>query len=572
MYVERIEGTVKGAVSATLGQRTLIVGPNGSGKSRLVNTLELALLGYASDVVGRAEVRKEAELVSLAAGNELIARAVLSDGRVCEWGTKKTKTGAKRAEHVKAVQAEFPVTAVRDALTGSVETARKWLLQRIAATVSRSDVTKYLPSDDAEKLYAAKAKWAQGSEVDVLLAVYESAKTEKRSKSAQLTGTTKSIATLAEGLAPEPTEAQLTAAKQGAEDAMTAYREAVEANARAGVAPAQLDPAHLERAYNRVVELAGLLEIASREAEGAKTALTALGGPLSESARQIHDLRARVIELTEQQAAFGAHACLACEQPYPAQQATRRAAQLGELNRNMTNREAATVTVEATAEGEQKIRAAFDRAVAEYHTVKASHDAYSAPDAGLAEAVNAAAMGVRAANDQHAALQRVAEGWRSVRSLKQEEREAKRAIVALEELIEGCKAAVEGILKSATNAFIAKVQAYLPTSDTFTLELSDGEREVCRFGFVRDGELHTALSGAEWARLTLALACATASNDEHVLHIFVPEDRAFDAVTLRGVLEALSFAPGQVIIATTTHPAGGLPEGWTLVETGFTAN
>ena len=29
-----------------------------------------------------------------------------------------------------------------------------------------------------------------------------------------------------------------------------------------------------------------------------------------------------------------------------------------------------------------------------------------------------------------------------------------------------------------------------------------------QFGFTRDGALHTALSGAEWARLTLALAAS----------------------------------------------------------------
>lgn len=570
MYVERVEGNVKGKVNAELGRLTLIVGPNGSGKSRLINTLELALLGYASDVVGRAEVRKEAELVALGGGAGVNAKATLNDGRVCAWETEKTKIGAKRAQHIKSVSAQFPVSEIRDALTGSVDTARKWLLQRIAATVSRSDVTRYLLSDETLALYEAKAKWALGSEVDVLLAVYESAKTEKRTKSAQLTTTGKSIATLADGLPPEPTEAQLDAGKQAADVAMTAYREAVEANARASVAPTRQDPRIADALYARAVELAGLVEKAAREREGAHVALTALGGPLDASARTVHDLRVHVIDLCEMQAHAGAGACLSCEQPYLAAHAAQRAATLAQRNAAMTSREAAAVALEACADGERKLREAFDRAAADYTHAKASAAAYVPPDASLAEAVNAAAMGLRAANEANAAIQRTTEGWKSVRSLKQEEREAKKAIETLEELIEGCKSAVDGILKSATRAFVAKVQSFLPATDAFDLVLTDGERDVCRFGFVRRGELHTALSGAEWARLTLALACAAADEAPDVLRVFVPEDRAFDAATLRDVLLALANAPGQVIIATTTRPAGRLPKGWTLIETGFT--
>jgi hypothetical protein len=431
-------------------------------------------------------------------------------------------------------------------------------------------VTRYLLSDEAAALYETKAKWVQGSEVDVLLAVYESAKSEKRAKSTQLTATGKSIATLADGLAPEPTAAQLSAAKQAADNAMTAYREAVEANARASVAPPSIDPQVLDQLYARAVELAGLVEKSTREREGAQVALTALGGPLDASARTVHDLRVRVIELCETQAHAGAGACLACEQPYPAPHAAQRAATLAQRNAAMTSREAAAVALEATVEGERKVREAFDRTVAEYNATKAAVGTPTTPDASLADAVNTAAAALRTANEANAAIQRVAEGWKSVRSLKQEEREAKKAIETLEELIEGCKSAVDGILKSATAAFIAKVQSFLPATDAFDLVLTDGERDVCRFGFVRNGNLHTALSGAEWARLTLALACAASDEAPDVLRVFVPEDRAFDAATLRDVLLALSNAPGQVIIATTIKPAGRLPKGWTLIETGST--
>jgi hypothetical protein len=127
--------------------------------------------------------------------------------------------------------------------------------------------------------------------------------------------------------------------------------------------------------------------------------------------------------------------------------------------------------------------------------------------------------------------------------------------------------ALGSLLRSAREEFVKKVQSFLPTEDQFDLVLNEGDKEVCRFGFVRDANLHTALSGAEWARLTLALACASTKPEKDSLIVFVPEERAFDPETLRAVLIALTNAPGQVIITTPVKPSGKLPKGWTLVET-----
>jgi hypothetical protein len=113
-------------------------------------------------------------------------------------------------------------------------------------------------------------------------------------------------------------------------------------------------------------------------------------------------------------------------------------------------------------------------------------------------------------------------------------------------------------------SFIKRVQQFLPESDEFSLTLSEGEREVARFGFVRNGRLHTALSGAEWARLTLALAAATV--DRKCLNIITPEDRAFDPATLTQVLLALSTSPEQIIICSAVEPLT-IPAEWTVIRT-----
>ena len=82
LYVAHVRGTVKGGVDTALAPKTLIVGPNGAGKSRVVNAIELAVSGYASDVVGRPQMRSGSDLIALAPdGEPLHAVATLSDER-----------------------------------------------------------------------------------------------------------------------------------------------------------------------------------------------------------------------------------------------------------------------------------------------------------------------------------------------------------------------------------------------------------------------------------------------------------------------------------------------------------
>jgi hypothetical protein len=85
-------------------------------------------------------------------------------------------------------------------------------------------------------------------------------------------------------------------------------------------------------------------------------------------------------------------------------------------------------------------------------------------------------------------------------------------------------------------------------------------------GFRRGKTLHTALSGAEWARLTLALGCATFKADATVLAIFTPEERAFDPETLAAVMNALSNAPGQVILQSPHSPSNTYRPEWRVVD------
>lgn len=557
MHVTKIRGTVKGKVEAELGPKTIIVGPNGSGKTRIQNTLELALLGYATDVVGRAEMRKESDLITLAYGDDLIAEATLSDGRVSTWSTKRTKTGAKKADHVRAVNAYFPVQDVRGALTGSVETARKWLLQRIASAVTRADVTRYLTGDSVDR-YERKAKMLQGDEVTILVTILESARSEKRSKTTELNALDKTIAALSADLGVEPTASQIAEAQEAYNEAVRFYENIVK---QSSLAAQKRDP--------EVVKAEALAVISQRDAvqseyDGLAPYVQQFGGPLTVQEDTLRYIRFSLSEVADIHVKHGVNTCLLCENGQPFDPAAR-SSQLTEANKDAALREKLHTKMSELAVSIATLTYKAEGLVAEYQQVMAEPD-FMQGGTSVEEARTAMSEASTRLHNLHNAGKR----HEDVRAQRLAERQLKRDIRDAEELTEGCVEAVGALLKTATQDFIKKVQSFLPTEDNFDLVLNDDDKEVCRFGFVREGVLHTALSGAEWARLTLALACAANKPSADTLLVFTPEERAFDPQTLRAVLVALSDAPGQVVICSPVKPAGKLPKGWTMVETAST--
>ena len=154
--------------------------------------------------------------------------------------------------------------------------------------------------------------------------------------------------------------------------------------------------------------------------------------------------------------------------------------------------------------------------------------------------------------------------WQNVRGTRDQVRRTEAIASQLNDLSESCSEVVSMLLTSAAKNFEAAVQQHLPAEDKFCLMLTDKKKDVCRLGFLREGALHTALSGAEWARLTLALGCATYKQTASTLAIFIPEERAFDPDTLANVMKALENAPGQVILQSPNAPKPGSYPAWTI--------
>ena len=144
-YVKRIDSNIKRGCNVALGPKTLIVGPNGAGKSTIVNAVELALTGRASDVAGRATLAKDQELATLIriGDAEGVATAVLDDGSGADWALKP---GSKSVHSGGDYSNAFPLRDVRDNLTGSPETARKWLLSHVARGLEWTGVLAPIPT------------------------------------------------------------------------------------------------------------------------------------------------------------------------------------------------------------------------------------------------------------------------------------------------------------------------------------------------------------------------------------------------------------------------------------------
>jgi hypothetical protein len=203
--------------------------------------------------------------------------------------------------------------------------------------------------------------------------------------------------------------------------------------------------------------------------------------------------------------------------------------------------------------------------------LEAQNAAAEEHNAGIGtEAVDLAALKAEldAADAALTDLKVVADAWASARKAEATATEAEEAAEAWKGFKTACEDAVAIVLNQALSAFVARVQSFLPEGDTFDLRLTDGDREVVAFGLVRDGHLHTALSGAEWARVMAAMA--EACTEAGQFGVLIPEERAFDAETLAEVMGAFNAVTHQVVLASPVLPAY-VPAGWTVVERGGAA-
>lgn len=581
-YVTHVESNVKGGVNCVLGPRTLVVGEMGAGKSAIVNAIELALSGRVSDVVGRAEVAKEAELLALAPGRKgpLTATVKLSDGATASFSLGAGRS--KKSEHTVPASIDpafvFPLRAVREAVLGGPDTTRKFFLSLVAGGVKEADVlariTPALHARFKQALVPSKAN----SAVDKLLDALEEAGAQQRQANATVKATEEAAAQAAQGLPPLPTEEQLKTAKDALAAAQAELERVLTTRARAEQARNAQDNLSVQREHITQVEA----ELASK-----RVTLAAANARLQELNVAMANVQAPA-PLTEVQRAAAAlmldmgvrantvdivpcHAC-GCSLPAGAAQDRARAASARLEERTKQSRERNTLEERIqrgnAVVGELTMRVGqLEQDLDRTTSFMKAAGAAVVNDGLPADAMGTSRAAVATAEAALKQLEQAHASYSAVQRARESALDAKLNAESWEKLIEECKRTVKELLDAGIGGFVAKVQARVPAGYTFDLRLREGAREVCQHGFVRDGVLHTALSGAEWAIEQAAIASVVAETwaKEGQVFVVVPEDRGLSPKALGTVLAAFASCPAQVIIATPTRPVS-LPEGWTMID------
>ncbi len=540
--IQSVKSNLKGGVDAKLGKLTLIVGRNASGKSSIIQAVELALSGAASDVAGRALMAAGAELQMLTPPDESKLWAeVVSDIAGVE--PSRFEAIAGKTPKRTGPEARFPLREVRAALLGSVETARKALLGWAGGS-GWEHARSCIPTDLHPSLDALGNATGQD-----LAASIEEAKRRGRECAAEAKREEAAVARGAQGAVPltaaarKALEAGLAAARQN--EAALAFEGARSALAGAGES--------FKEAAGRQAD-ARLREQRARAAQGsAETAPRALEAAL---------------EVAEALAAEDATECAICGSTVPRGTFATRAARAREAAKTLPRAGAAAAELRDAQADLAMANRDVDRLGQEIDRLKATL-ATAPPEVVQPPKESAALLEAHLRADDRAAM-----AWGEISQARARASAATRKEREWKDIAQGLAKAMGDEVERAKADFEGRVQRWMPEGMRFGVDLQDGDREVLRVGLrggvIAEGSVRAALSGAEWATVTAALALAIAKDGD----VIVPEERAFDPDTLAEVLRAFEEAARQpdapkvqIIVASPVPPAGE-PREWTVIHTG----
>lgn len=554
IYFTRVWGNAKGGCSVTLGPRTIITGANGAGKSRVVNTLELAASGFASDIVGRPQVKRGIDLLTLAPeGEGLEARAETNTGVACSLDIGRAGEGKGKApDHTPlyGITVTYPIRESVEALRGDVKKARDFVLSATPLKVTRKGIKKHLAEElhDLFDIYAAAH--ADVSPVELLQLIRDEAAKSARAATAGAKQAQGVIDSLSSDIGLDcPSDEDIEAGKVAVRAAAAEYEAATRM-------PEPVDLDSLRQSAQAEVQAYKEQEARLKEAEAVA------GRPPNAMAQ----LQLSAIPLLAFYEGKGEQPCLLCMNgQIDGSAVTARIANLRGKVAEEQERAQAEQTLGWFRPRVEQAKGKALKAVNAYKAAEERAREQTVDPAARRQAVEAAYSKLRAAEAALQVLQAAKAKWGTLEDARLRIKSLKAEAKAAEGLAEAAVELLNTLVKKARAAFVENVQKYLPPTDKFDLVLQDGKREVCMFGFRRDGELHTALSGAEWARLTIALGAACMVGGDAELAILTPEERAFDPQTLTAVLAALNDAPGQVILTSPVEPTA-VPPGWTHIR------
>lgn len=517
IYIERVEGTLKQGVYATLGPKTVIYGPNGAGKTSIIQAMELATCGHVSDVEGREQVKASHAIGRLfPADEDLFVEAVLSDGTKFRWSMERNREdGYKRPEHDAPRQIAWPVQELKAILTGDAATVQTWLEAQVVGQITEEDVLRSITPAAHEAVKSIIRKLRKYD----MLALAKEAKSRARTLRMDATKVEGTVEQMMQGLATPLMQAdrdaldkQLAALQTTTGTVTAAYKATVEAELKQNVeALARLE-----------AEKAALVLPSEASLKAATTVATAL-----------HLVRAHAKDL-------GLDACWTCGNTTP-----DFAAHVSKLTALEAKLQDAVGVLAKQRDYTTKIEVA-KAAVLRSHTTLAS--LVVAPDT----TADRDAIVRKIAADDNARR-----AWANAASQRQQVDVQRLQADHLTLAAKALEKAGKDMVDQRKAAFEAEVTRFLPAGDEFAVDL-----DSARIGLRRNGQVHSALSGAEWTRVLLALAASRSAGSTP--SVLAPEDRAWDRDTLHAVMESLRGSDVQIVLMATVKPEP--VDGWTVID------
>jgi len=528
-YVSSVKSSIKGGCDVQLSPHTVIVGPNGSGKTTIVQAVELATCGWVGDMEGRDRVKQSKALSRLfpSLGN-MFSEVVIADDKVSlgesgratifSWTMEPgPKSGFKTPEHDPAFVVRFPVQDLMATLGGSAETVGAWLEGQVLDTMTKEDLLSALPPivrDDAEKFIDRQRK------TDFLL-LAKTASQEAKNLKGQATRSEKTVDKMTEGIAPPLTKTKRAGLEKEYNDL---------SGQKSGVTQEQHDAfaKGVERLRTAAGEAAALVPAAVEMPEGVGVALKKITAAKKMIAHHVDY--------------FGVDSCWTCGND----DALAIARQVDQLNGIETE---FSPFLQATRLRQQ--------AMVSLANVHRNLEHKEEQLAGMAVTDAHVEREARALLEQISADKAARQTWTNADAARKEIAQLRARAERLSLVGKELKTAGERLLNKQKSAFEQRVSSFLPEGEELGVDL-----DTSRLGIMRNGQLHSALSGAEESRVLLALA--SAQEDGSTPCVLIPKDRGWDRDTLGQVMAALADSPVQVVIMSTVQPDP--VEGWTMVN------
>jgi hypothetical protein len=558
-YVEHVYSNLKSprpngdAWSIDIGQKTLLVGSNTSHKSTIVQAVELAIAGSADDIIGRSIVSDAALLLTLAPGDELGVTARFSDGGTANYNARREDGKVKRPQHDGPGAQSLVHRSVAAALSGSATTARKAFLEWASGDVDRTGVLACLPTSLHGRYNdIAQHRGRDLSETRTLVEVLNYANSRSREISKEIKGAQSVIERIGDSVDVRPSDSDMDKMRFVVAEA----REILDASIRAansGMTQEEKD-AELKLALEQrtnweknthtyEMQKKDLLAQLPHKGENVDYAIKIVDVAINQDLEQCPVCSSHV----------GLDHLKQCQSFY-AQQVSAWEEQSKSILEVIASIDA---SIESSKQSTQEVDA---------HIERTQNTPVKAKD-GRAIPVSDAQSRLEAAMGALGKMEIVRDRWSDLTNAQGRITELEGDQNDYRSLRIACEQAVGKLLSEQTRNFTELVQKYLPPTWKFKIELLDGDREVFRMGFERDGRLHCALSGAEWATVITAVSMAVTSTlDTNDPAILVPYDRAWDTRTLSAVMRGFLSFEGQVIIASTVRPMGRPPKGWTIID------